>query len=1620
MYVKHRVTRLFSLVTLLTMVCSLVINGRSATTASAATRSVDSITPAKAEKVGVVLGEKKGETTPGRYIVELSDAPLATYTGGVNKLRGTSPAVTGAKLDINSTASKAYRTYLANKRTETLKGVNQIVGKNVDVVYTYDAAYNGFVVELTPAQAAEVAKLPNVVQVQREFMRYPQTDVGPQWIDADEIWSGVATEAYVATLLGANEVPPVTTTGMGEVTGSYDDASNTLQLTAVLSDITPTMGHVHTGSFTETGGVVAPFTMVTTNVWTLSTTLNLANEMDLRTGDLYVNFHTAANSGGEIRGQLTGLKGEGMLVGVIDTGINTDHPSFAATGEDGYTHINPFGEGNYKGACDPTNLPDVSTNPSGYNATITCNSKLVGAWTWPETRGSAGDDFYNNSPEDEDGHGSHTASTTAGNVVNGAGLNGVTFGTISGVAPHANIIAYDACRPGGCPGGALVASINQAVMDGVDVINYSIGGGSSNPWTDADATAFRNARAAGVMVATSAGNSGPGPDTVGSPADAPWIMAVGAATHNRLAVNALINMSGGDTTPPADITGKSVTVGYGPAPIVYAGDFPNPNAPAGDDPAQCTAPYPAGTFTGQIVVCDRGVGGRVAKGQNVLAGGAGGYVLANDEPNGNSLVGDAHVLPAVHISYADGVVLKAWLASGNGHMATIEGTTLDYSFSNGDIMASFSSRGSDTSVPDIIKPDVAAPGVDIIAAVQTPDSANPGPNPEFGIISGTSMASPHAAGASTLVRMLHPGWTPAEVQSALTLTGIHEVRKEDGSTPADPFDFGGGRINVARAATAGFVLNETDANYVAADPAANGDPSTLNLATLGNADCLDVCTWTRTIQSTKAVTTAWTISYTSTDNVMLSASPSTFELGPMAEQTIVITADVTALPKDAWVFGFVQFTEDNTMAPDAAMPVAVVPVGGILPNTLNIQTRRDSGSYPVDGVVTSGSSNLSFAAHGLAAATVNDYYILQDSSNGDAFDDLTDGVITQTVDVPAGTERLVVETVDSTAIDMDLYVTFDANNDGIPQSGEVVCSSTTATAIEYCDLAMPAAGTYIVVVQNWDDSATGVADLVRLSVGVVPSASSGNMSVTGPATAVAGDPYSIRVMWDLGSAMQGDIFYGSFDITDGPGGNSFGTVPVNLYRIEDDVIKTVSDTMIEPGAPVTLTYTITVNPNVMPEALHYAITDTLPAGTTYVPGSVTGGASVTGNTLTWNGVMDSPFSALGSYVVTTNQNDANCDTGFGGYVDLPSLGITVSGVTGDDALYTAFTNSSNFTYNIFDQDSVGVGIDTNGNLRSLAQPLTGSEFANQPIPTAADPNGVIAAFWDDLVVVTDAPITRGVYLASVASQGIALIQYKDVESEANPADRYDFEVVMYPEGNDNDIVIAYNTMAGPTNSATVGIEDYTGTTGTEYAYNGTGGPISNGLIVCMNYAPPQLDPVVITYQVTVDNPVDGETYTNSVDSSVAEPGYMTETTSVDVNVAQSAPGISLVKTVSTVDDSCQTMTTSEITVTAGTTVYYCFAVTNTGNEVLPLHDLVDDQLGTIFTDVPFMLDPGATFTTTEVVVTATIDMETTNVATWTGHNADDSVTASATASATVHVEQTTTNYVVYLPVVLKP
>ncbi len=610
--------------------------------------------------------------------------------------------------------------------------------------------------------------------------------------------------------------------------------------------------------------------------------------------------------------------GQGVIVGVLDTGIWPEHPSFADNGIDrpaGGPWGCQFGDGS---------VPQLG-------AAFSCNDKLIGAYAFTRTylanNTVSAAEFCKDdgatgvcSPRDADGHGTHTASTSAGSAVAHATIFGVDRGAISGIAPGASVIAYRVCLAAGCYSSDSVAAVQQAIRDGVDVINFSISGGK-NPYTDPVEVAFLDAFAAGISVNASAGNSGPGAATTDH--GSPWVTTVAASTSNRAFTSTLtLTASNGDVFTKL---GSTLTQGVSGVPVVLA------TSVAGYTGGNiCATPFAAGSLTGKVVVCQRGgtfggaAIGRVQKGYNALQGGAAGMILYN--PTASDTETDNHFLPAIHLE-GPNTALLTYLAGHSGVTATWAAG--QKTAQQGDVMAGFSSRGP---LGDWLKPDITAPGVQILAG-HTPasvDLATGPPGQLFQAIAGTSMSSPHSAGASALVKAAHPTWSPAQVKSALMLGAAQDVVKEDG-TASDPFDRGAGGLRVNTAVAQGITLDETAADYAAA--AANTlDRVDLNVPSVQVNPLAGVVTTQRTFTNVTSKDQPYKVSTTATNGLKVSVSPSSFAVPAGGTYTVTITVDgTTAGP--GWSFGTINLTSTPGRSPSATMPVAALRGNGAVAMT---------------------------------------------------------------------------------------------------------------------------------------------------------------------------------------------------------------------------------------------------------------------------------------------------------------------------------------------------------------------------------------------------------------------------------------------------------------------------------------------------------------------------------------------------------------------------------------------------------------------------------------------------------------------------------------------------------------
>ncbi|NII71000.1 S8 family serine peptidase [Microbacterium ulmi] len=590
--------------------------------------------------------------------------------------------------------------------------------------------------------------------------------------------------------------------------------------------------------------------------------------------------------------------GQGVIIGVLDTGIWPEHPMLADNGI----------------PTPPGGLRDCEFGIAG-DAAFACNDKLVGARAFLDTQialespGAA--DFCTAtacSPRDSDGHGTHTATTAAGSYVQNAPIFGVDRGPVSGIAPGASIIAYRVCIAG-CYTSDSTAAVQQAILDGVDVINFSISGGGS-AYTDAVELAFLDAFAAGITVNVSAGNAGPGAATADHAG--PWLTTVAASTFDR-AFTSTLTLTSSDGTSFSK-GGATLTSGVTNAPVVLA-----QNVPGYTGGAICSTPFAAGSLTGQVVACERGGTGpngpvgRVEKGFYATQGGAAGLILYN--PTASDTETDNHFLPAIHLE-GPNAELVAYIS---GHPdVTATWAAGQSTKAAGDVMAGFSSRGP---LGDFLKPDVTAPGVQVLAG-HTPESTDLATGPQgelFQAIAGTSMSSPHAAGVSLLVKAAHPTWTPGQVKSALMTSSVQSVVNPDGSA-AGVFDRGAGSIRADRAVAPSLTISETAANFAASATNPNSRQN-LNIASVNVNPLPGAAIVKRTVTNATSGSLTFTAKGTNADGLQLIVAPLSFTLkaGASREITIILNGIKAT---DGWHTGQVTLTPSKSGAIPVVLPVA--------------------------------------------------------------------------------------------------------------------------------------------------------------------------------------------------------------------------------------------------------------------------------------------------------------------------------------------------------------------------------------------------------------------------------------------------------------------------------------------------------------------------------------------------------------------------------------------------------------------------------------------------------------------------------------------------------------------------
>jgi hypothetical protein len=801
--------------------------------------------------------------------------------------------------------------------------------------------------------------------------------------------------------------------------------------------------------------------------------------------------------------------GEGVVVGIIDSGIWPEHPSFSDRDTSGKLVYDRLPK--WRTACQAGDDFDASH----------CNRKLITARWYGEGFGGAEGiraafpyEFV--SPRAADGHGVHTAGTAVGNAGVNATIEGIDFGPMRGVAPRARLAVYKTCwgiDEGGCFNSDNVAAIDQAVADGVDVINYSISGTRTN-FRDPVEIAFLFAADAGVFVAASAGNSGPTASTVAHPG--PWLTTVAASTHDRAGVGSVTLGNG------TEYEGASVTRGIGPAPIAYAGTLGVDGANATEVQLCFPGTLDPAKTAGKIVVCDRDAIARTDKSLAVKQAGGVGMVLVNR--SAGSLNADVHYVPSVHLSHLDRPAILAY-AAVEGATATIADSTITTGTVTAPQMAAFSSRGPlRAGDGNLLKPDITAPGVDVLAAY-SPVAA--GRDADF--LSGTSMSSPHIAGVAALLTHLRPGWSPAAIKSAMMTTAYQTTRSGTEGQIGGPFDLGAGHVAPNPAMDPGLVFDADFDDYLgflcgtqlpAASCTDSGvpvlAPSDLNVPSIAIGALAGSRTVTRTVTNVSGKPATFTASTSGLTGIDVSVSPPSFALAPGASQTLEITFENESAPLNAYRSGAIEWASGlghRVRIPTVARPVALAAPASV-----------SGDGTPQSFDVTFGYTGpFSAAARGLTPAVIDAGTVTQDPDQTFDPTDAT-GTAVIPVTIPAGTTYARFALFDedvAPGTDLDLYVY---------QGSTLVGASTSATSAEEIDFSFANATggpiALVAYVHGW--GVPGGSSPFKLHSFYVPATAAGNMTVSAPASATLGTTGTVELGYsDLatGTRYLGSVAY---------------------------------------------------------------------------------------------------------------------------------------------------------------------------------------------------------------------------------------------------------------------------------------------------------------------------------------------------------------------------------------------------------------------------------------------------------------------------------------------------------------
>jgi subtilisin family serine protease len=870
--------------------------------------------------------------------------------------------------------------------------------------------------------------------------------------------------------------------------------------------------------------------------------------------------------------------GEDIVIGLLDTGAWPESPSYSdrvdasgvPTTDAGGTQVYGAPPAHWKGGC---------ATGEGFEARF-CNNKLVGAQFFPETFLANGGVPHSSeflSPRDSlgggvgsGGHGTHTSTTAGGNNGVQATVSGIAMGATSGMAPHARIAMYKVCwtnddgsaaGENGCYISDSVAAVEKAILDGVDVLSFSISGGSR--LDDPVDLAFLNAVNAGVFVAAAAGNEGPGNGTLSH--IAPWIATVAASSHDRQLL-ATLKLANGTEYRGASMN----TVALPQTALVRAEDA----ALSGADPLKAALCFSAGYNAGlavldpvkvkdKIVVCTRGTSPRVDKSLAVLEAGGAGMVLADD---GHGVLAEVHSVPTVHLNTADGTAVSAYAKSAQAaaalsHFVATNGAPAP-------IVAAFSSRGPNLADSNVLKPDLSAPGVSILAGA-TPaltrdqrDAVAAGtlaPPAAWAIMDGTSMATPHVAGVAALLRQQHPAWSPAAIKSALMTSTRPTLPDEQTGDQRGtlPWGQGAGNLQPNKAADPGLVYDLGAADY-ARYLCYNGNFSqcgagsaasyNLNLPSIALSNVAVSQTVTRTVTNVGSATATYSASAT-LPGYTVAVTPATLTLAPGTSASFQVKLTRNGAPDYQWQFGTLVWNDGShtVTSPLLARP------GNLVEAPLWINGSTTSGMQGIS-IGTNFNGRPATIIGGMKPVTRTRYTVAQAPYNSvDTEEQITAACQAGNAGVRVIPVTLAAQTM---AARFELF-NRDTGNGGnhdldlalLDASGKLLAVSRLQGSDEAITMFAPAAGNYrVCVVGNWiaDNRETSF----DLSSSIITAAdNNGTLKTSLPGKVYDGSYATVGVSWN--GLATGQRYTGAIQYTDA--GGHVGATTVVLIDTSDAV-----------------------------------------------------------------------------------------------------------------------------------------------------------------------------------------------------------------------------------------------------------------------------------------------------------------------------------------------------------------------------------------------------------------------------------------------------------------------------------